>query len=111
MRSSLLAVCAIVIAAGAASAQDQGGARGFLSPEQREMMRESRPHADWQAMTPEQRAAARDQMRAKWQSMSDSDKQALKAQLQAKWDALSPADKQAVEQKIAEHRSHMQQGQ
>jgi hypothetical protein len=110
MRSSLLAACAVVFLAGAASAQDhQGGMHGFLSPEQRAMYMQSQPHQDWQSMTQEQREAARDQMRAKWQAMSDPDKQALKARLQAQFDALPPDQKQQIEQKIAERQAHGRQ--
>jgi hypothetical protein len=119
MRSSTLALCALILVAPCSTAfaqtpaaQDQQGQRGFLSPEQRAMFHAEQLGADIKAMTPDQRAAMRDQMRAKWEAMSDADKQALKARLQAKWDALSPADKQAIEQKIADRRAHWQnQGQ
>ncbi|HEY2071733.1 MAG TPA: hypothetical protein VGG48_19390 [Rhizomicrobium sp.] len=109
MRTSLLALT-FVLATGTAFAQDQGG-HGFLSPEQRAMYMQTQPHADFRAMSPEQRAAARDQMRAQWQAMSDTDKQALKAKLQAEWDALPADRKQAIEQRIAERRAQHQQGQ
>jgi len=119
MRSSTLALCVFALAApcGAAIAQtpppmqDQG-AHGFLTPEQRAMLHQGQPQTDWQSMTPEQRAAQRDQMRAKWDAMSDTDKQKLRADLQAKWDALPADQKQAIEQKIAERKAHWQnQGQ
>jgi hypothetical protein len=110
MRSSILAVAAFALLASAASAQDhQGGMHGFLTPEQRAMYMQAQPHPDFQSMTPDQRQAAREQMRAKWETMSDQDKQALKAKLQAQFDALPPAQKQAVEQRIAERRAHWQQ--
>lgn len=106
-------VLASPLAIGAASAQPapsgQGdGGHGFLTPEQRAMMRLDQPRADWQSMTQDQRAAMRDQMRAKWEAMSDADKQKLKADLQAKWNALPPDQKQAIEQRIAERRAHWQ---
>jgi Spy/CpxP family protein refolding chaperone len=114
MRSSTIALCALMLAAPAGAAlaqtpppgQDQGH-HGFLSPELRYMMRGDQ--GDRHSMTPEQRQAMREQMRSQWQSMSPAQKEQMRAQLQAKWDALSPAEKQAIEQKIAERRAHWQQ--
>lgn len=112
MRIPTLALCAALLAAGAAFAQtaDQGP-RGFLTPEQRAMMmQDQRPQGGWRSMTEEQRDAARDQMRAKWQAMSPADKEKLRAEMQAKWEALPADQKQIVEQRIAARQSRHDQG-
>ncbi|HTQ12373.1 MAG TPA: hypothetical protein VMH86_00755 [Rhizomicrobium sp.] len=119
MRMPILALCTALLAAGAAFAQSTGPAtgpatgqapHGFLTPEQRAMLRTEQPGAgDWRNMTGAQRQQFRDQLRAKWQAMSEADKQALRARLQAAWDALPAAQKQALEQKIAERRARWQQ--
>lgn len=102
---------ATAIAQPAPSSQNDGQhMRGFLTPEQHAMLRQGQPQTDWHSMSPDQRAAARDQMQAKWAAMSDADKQKLKADLQAKWDALPADQKQAFEQKIAERRARWQSG-
>jgi hypothetical protein len=119
MRIAQLALSTFVLAAplgiAVASAQpvpagqsDNQGRHGFLTQEQRVMLRQDQ--GDWRSMTPEQRGAARDQMRAKWAAMSEADKQRLRADLQAKWDALPSDQKQMIEQKIAERLARWQSG-
>ena len=112
MRLSTLTLAALILAAPASAfAQDQqgGGMHGFFTPEQREMYMEQNKSADPSAMTPDQRHAQFQAMRAKFDAMSDADKTKLRADMQAKFDALTPDQKQAVEQKIAEHHAHRQQ--
>jgi hypothetical protein len=87
------------------------GMRGFLTPELRMMMHQEQPQTDWRSMSPEQRAAMRDQMRARFAAMSDADKQKMRADLQARWDALPADQKQMIEQRIAERRARWQGGQ
>ena len=111
MRFSTLAFSALILAAPAgAFAQDHmggGGMHGFFTPEQRAMymMDQKANGTDWSSMTPDQRHAQMQAMRAKFDAMSDSDKAKLKADMQAKFDALTPLEKQAIEQKIADHKT------
>jgi Spy/CpxP family protein refolding chaperone len=115
MRISTLAFSALILAIpAAASAQTpppamQGqGMHGFFTPEQREMYMEQQKASgtDWSTMSPDQRRAQFEAMRAKFGAMSDDDKMKLRADMQAKYDALTPDQKQAVEQKIAERHAH-----
>ena len=122
MRFSILALSALILASPVtAFAQDQmgrggmmgghvvmGGMHGFFTPEQREMYMETN-RLDFSSMTHDQRHAAMQSLHATFEAMSDADKAKLKADMQAKFDALTPDQKQAVEQKIADHRAHMQQ--
>ena len=115
MRFSTFILSALVFAAPAgAFAQDQqqqgGGMHGFFTPEQRMMyMQEQHGSMDWKSMTPDQRHAQVQTMRAKFMSMSEGDKEKLRADMQARFDALTPDQKQAIEQKIAErHAAHQQ---
>jgi hypothetical protein len=117
MRSSTLALCALVLAtpcsaafAQAPSAMQDQRPHGFLTPELRIMLRMEQPQSG--PLTPEQRAGMRDEMRAKWAAMSDADRQKLRSDLQARWDALPATQKQMIEQRIAERRAQWQnQGQ
>jgi len=115
MRFSTLALSALILAAPAgAFAQDHMGGHGmhgFFTPEQRYMfMQEQKASGtDWKSMTPDQRHAQMQAVRAKVMAMSDADKAKLKADMQAKFDALSPDQKQAIEQKIAERRARHEQ--
>jgi cytochrome c1 len=81
---------------------------GFFTPEQREMYMEQQKAngTDWSSMTPDQRHAQFQAMRAKFDGMSDADKQKLRSDMQAKFDSLTPDQKKAVEDKIAEHMQH-----
>ena len=110
---SAAAVVPSTYAAADRSQSQQGGMRGFLTPQQRAMlMMENRDQ--WQTMTQDQRHAARDKMRADWMAMSESDREKKRADLQAKWDALPQAQKDALNARIqqwASHRDHGDQGQ
>jgi hypothetical protein len=113
MKLTTLALSALVLAvpASAIAQQTGGGMHGFFTPEQREMYMEQQKAngTDWASMTPDQRHAQFQAMRAKFDAMSDADKQKLKADMQAKFDSLTPDQKKAVEQKVAEHEQHRQQ--
>jgi predicted Fe-S protein YdhL (DUF1289 family) len=114
MRFSTLAFSALILVAPAgAFAQDHGGGmHGFFTPEQRAMYMEQQKAngVDWSSMTPDQRHAQMQAMRAKFDGMSNADKAKLKSDMQAKFDALTPDQKQAVEQKIAERRARHDHG-
>ncbi len=73
MKTTLLAALAVVI-----------GSVGFT------------PHA--QTATPEQRAA----MKAKYDAMTPEEKAAAKEKAKAKWDAMSPEEQAAAKKKFAE---------
>ena len=109
MRFSSLFLTALILTAPVAAFAQTGGMHGFFTPEQREMYRQSQGNLDWHALTPDQRHARFEEMRAKFAAMSDAEKAKLKADMQAKFDALSPSEKQAVEQKIADRRARWQQ--
>jgi hypothetical protein len=111
MKLTTLALSALVLAMPASAfAQDQhgGGMHGFFTPEQREMYMEQQKAngTDWSSMTPDQRHAQFQAMRAKFDAMSDADKQKMRSDMQAKFDSLTPDQKKAVEDKIAEHMHH-----
>ena len=118
MRFSTLALSALILSApfGAFAQDQQGGMHGFFTPEQRAMYMEQQKSngTDWQSMTPDQRHAQMQAMRAKFEGMSDAEKAKIKSEMQARFDSLSPAQKQAVEQRIAErharHEQMMQNG-
>jgi hypothetical protein len=114
MRFSTLALSTLILAAPmSAFAQDHqgGGMHGFFSPEQRAMYMEQQKAngVDFQSMTPDQRHAQMQAMRARFEGMSDAEKTKIKSDMQARFDSLSPAQKQAVEQKIAERRARHEQ--
>jgi len=56
------------------------------------------------AMTDEDRRAARDERRAQWESMSEEERQAAREERRAKWDSMSDEEKQAARERRAEHK-------
>jgi predicted Fe-S protein YdhL (DUF1289 family) len=117
MRFSTLAFSTLILAIPATAfaqtpppAQAEG-MHSFFTPEQREMYMEQQKTSgtDWSSMTPDQRHAQMQAMRAKFDAMSDAEKTKLRADMQAKYDALTPDQKKAVEDKIAARRARMEQ--
>ncbi len=65
-------------------------------------------HDQMASMTPDQRRAYHEQMRAQFESMNSADKARMRDRLQAEWNALPPGQQQKLEQRIAERRAGRQ---
>ena len=67
----------------------------------------------WQKLSPEQKQAKKEEMRAKWQAMSPEQREQVKAERkakrQARYDAASPEQKAKMDQRRAERQAHMQE--
>ncbi len=63
--------------------------------------REAR-RAEWQAMSPEEREAARVEARERFQSMSDEERTALREQRRERFESLSPEQQARVRERRAE---------
>lgn len=82
-----------------------------MTPQQRQDL-----HKQLQSLTPDQRKAYREQMRAQFKAMSPEQRQQfheqMRAQRKAAWDALSPeqkaAKKAAWEKRRAEHKAKVE---
>ncbi len=97
--AAALATSTAAFAPLAHAAEDNGGMRGFLSPQQRAMlMLDNR--GQWQSMSQDQRHAAREKMRDEWLALSQGEREQRRAALQAKWDALPQAQKDAINVRI-----------
>lgn len=92
-----------------APATDQGGMRGFLTPQQRAvLMMENRDK--WKSMSEDDRHTAREKMRNDWMAMSQTDREKKRAALQAKWDALPQAQKDELNTRMQRWAQHRAQG-
>lgn len=59
----------------------------------------------WQQLSPEQRAAAREQAHERWASMSPDQRAAAKARMRERYNSLPPEQQEQVRQRIIEQRA------
>jgi hypothetical protein len=60
--------------------------------------------AKYDAMTPEEQAAAKAKAKSAYESMTPEEKAAAKAKAKARWDAMTPEEQAAAKKKLADKR-------
>ena len=95
-------------------ADDTAAGADAMTDEERRAAREER-RAQWEKMSEEERRAAREERRAKWDSMSDEEKQAARERRDAhkeqrrdamreRWEGMSEEERQAAREKMRDRR-------
>ena len=119
-RSLLTLFLASIMSLSTVHADDTAPGADAMTDEERQAARQER-RAQWENMSEEERQAAREERRAKWDSMSDEEKQAARERraqhkeqrreaMRERWEGMSEEERQAAREKMQERRGHKGKG-
>lgn len=75
----------------------------YLSPEERDRMRDQ-IRQQWEQMSPEERQRHREEWRNRWQRVPPEERQRHREEFRQRWERLSPEQRQDMRDAIREHR-------
>ena len=111
MTSRFAQICSVAAVLAVLSASSSGAAmRGEMTPEEHAMYAQEVHGANWRTLSPQQRCARTEQIRAAWRSMTPAAKDQFREQLDARWNSMPVAEKQRMEQRIAFRRTQGRRG-
>jgi Spy/CpxP family protein refolding chaperone len=83
----------------AAGASEQPDKLVYLTPEQREQMRDQ-IRKQWQSASPEERQKHREEFKERWEAATPEQREQLRDHARDRWEQLSPEQRQQMRQNI-----------